>query len=240
MRPLGRKALKLRETNLDAVFDDRTRADVRRKQLLSIASELFSQKGFEATSMRDIATAAGIMSGSLYYHFVSKENIYVAVVGESIAKITSAVAAAIDSIPEPWAQLEAAAIAHCEALLIPSGFRVLTTPLFPPNLAPGVRAQLVEQRDRFERMMAVVIDALPMQAGFDHKIFQRQYLGALNWIPVWYKPDGSFAPDQIARQFVSTMRSALSVASPPCGRQTNPGLNMGVERRSSNESIGPR
>jgi AcrR family transcriptional regulator len=107
--------------------EDRTRAEIRRAQLLSIASELFGRKGFEPTSMRDIATAAGIMSGSLYYHFASKEDLYVAVMDASVAKLFNAVEQAIVDIDDPWQRLESAAVAHCEAMLSRSGFRVLTT-----------------------------------------------------------------------------------------------------------------
>jgi TetR/AcrR family transcriptional regulator, cholesterol catabolism regulator len=188
---------------------DPTRAEVRRGQVLSIASELFARKGFEATSMRDIATAAGLMSGSLYYHFASKEDLYVAVMDESIAKLFHAVERAIADVDDPWDRLEAAAVAHCEAMLDQSGFRVLTTPLFPPGLDPLVRTQLVEQRDRFERVMTVVIGALPLTAGIDPKILLYQYLGAITWIPVWYRPEGLFNPTQIARQFVQTMKDGV-------------------------------
>src|SRR5579859_5108959 len=128
---------------------DRGRAEVSRRRVLAAASDLFATKGFEATSMRDIAGAAGMMSGSLYYHFASKEELYVAVQDASISKIYDAVAAAVEGICAPWDRLEAAAVAHCQALLDRSGFRVLVTPLFPPGLDPAVRAQPVEQRDRF-------------------------------------------------------------------------------------------
>jgi AcrR family transcriptional regulator len=182
------------------------RAAIRRRQVLTVASELFAKRGFEATSIRDIATAAGMMSGSLYYHFASKEDLYIAVQDASVSKIFNAVSGAIAGIADPWERLEAAAIAHAEAILDRSGFRVLVTPLFPPGLDAAVRDQLVAQRDRFERMMETVIADLPLPADIDRRIFQRHYLGAINWIPVWCDPDGPVAPADIARQFIRTLR----------------------------------
>lgn len=182
------------------------RAAIRRRQVLTVASELFAKKGFEATSIRDIATAAGMMSGSLYYHFASKEDLYIAVQDASISKIFNAVSGAIAGIADPWERLEAAAVAHAEAMLDRSGFRVLVTPLFPPGLDAAVRDQLVAQRDRFERMMDVVIADLPLPAYIDRRIFRRHYLGAINWIPVWCDPDGPIAPADIVRQFIRTLR----------------------------------
>src|SRR5271168_4625941 len=144
-----------------------TRAELRRQKVLTVASDLFATKGFEATSMRDVATAANLMSGSLYYHFASKEEMYVAVQDASVSKIYDAVEAAIATESDPWARLESAAVAHMEALLDRSGFRVLVTPIFPPGLAPAVLDRLVAQRDRFERMIKPVIAALSLPAGID-------------------------------------------------------------------------
>ncbi len=183
-----------------------TRAEARRQKVLAAASDLFATKGFEATSMRDIAAAAGLMSGSLYYHFASKEELYVAVQDASVSKIFDAVRAAIADVTDPWDRLEAAAVAHCEALLGRTGFRVLVTPMFPPGLDRSVRKRLVAQRDHFERMIEDVIAALPLPDDIDRRIFQKHYLGALNATGVWYSPEGDFGPDEIGRQIVRALR----------------------------------
>ena len=137
-----------------------TRAELRRQKVLTVASDMFATKGFEATSMRDVAAAANLMSGSLYYHFASKEEMYVAVQDASVSKIFNAVEAAIANVEDPWARLEAAAVGHLEALLDRSGFRVLVTPILPPGLGPAVLEKLVAQRDQFERTIKPVIAAL--------------------------------------------------------------------------------
>lgn len=86
-----------------------TRAEARRLNVLAAASDLFATKGFEATSMRDIAAAVGLMSGSLCYHFASKEDLYVAVQDASVSKIYDSVRTAIDRPNEPWQRLVAVA-----------------------------------------------------------------------------------------------------------------------------------
>src|SRR5712664_3667786 len=132
-----------------------TRAEVRRHKLLMIASDLFATKGYDATSIRDVAAAAGVTSASLYYHFPSKEEMFIAVEDASVDKIHGRVAAALAGpCTDPWERLEARAVAHCEALLDRSGFRVLVTLLYPPGLAEDVRKRLAARRDRFELMMA--------------------------------------------------------------------------------------
>jgi TetR/AcrR family transcriptional regulator, cholesterol catabolism regulator len=201
---------KARNTDMGAIGHPVARPDgraaIRRRKVLTAASELFAKKGFEATSIRDIAVAAGMMSGSLYYYFTSKENLYIAVQDASVSKIFIAVEKAIVGVADPWKRLEAAAIAHAEAMLDRSGFRVLVTPFFPPGLDAAVRKELVDQRDRFERMMEAVIDDLPLMPNIDRHVFQRHYLGAVNWISVWYNWEGALTPTDVARQIVYTIQ----------------------------------
>ena len=70
-------------------------ADSRRAQLLEEAARLFGAKGYAHTSMRDIAAAFGILPGSLYHHFASKDALFVAVYAEGVDRIQAAVAAAV-------------------------------------------------------------------------------------------------------------------------------------------------
>jgi AcrR family transcriptional regulator len=190
----------------DTIAKAPSRAEARRQVILTVASDLFATKGFEATSMRDIAAAADLMSGSLYYHFASKEELYVAVQDASVSKIFEAVQRAIATVSDPWPRLEAAAIAHCESMLDRTGFRVLVTPMFPPGLDGAVRSRLVQQRDRFERMIDGVIANLPLPAGTNRSLFQKHYLGAINWVGVWYDPGGPLRPAEIARQIVANLK----------------------------------
>ncbi|MFD0387730.1 TetR/AcrR family transcriptional regulator [Tistrella bauzanensis] len=112
---------------------DAQRQNNRRDKLLQAAAHLFASQGYEATSMRDIASAVGMLPGSVYYHFPSKEDLFVAVHDEGVRQITDAVEAAIAGIDDPWDRLEAAAAGHMEALLADSGFASVVTPNTPPS-----------------------------------------------------------------------------------------------------------
>jgi AcrR family transcriptional regulator len=201
------------ETNFSAAVEDEaparkeTRAEIRRRKLLTIASDLFARKGYDATSIRDVAAAAKLTSASLYYHFPSKEEMFIAVEEASVDKIHARVATALAvPISDPWERLEAAAVAHCEALLDRSGFRVLVTMLYPPGLSEEVRKRLAARRDRFEDMMAEIIDALPFSDDVDRFVFRKHYLGGMNAVGVWYSPDGKLKPADIARQIVRALK----------------------------------
>src|SRR5690606_39837516 len=124
----------------------------RRQLIMQEAAKLFGSQGFDATTIRDIAAAAGILGGSIYYHFSSKEDIFLAVHSAGIESITAAVLSAIEGIEDPWEQLEAAAVAHCKALLSSGELPVLVSPYYSESLK-GLRDQLIEQRDRYDKII---------------------------------------------------------------------------------------
>src|ERR1700761_1525411 len=81
-----------------------------RAKLLSVSARLFAKGGFEATSMRDIAARAGMLAGSMYYHFPSKNDLIAAVYEAGVAEIGAAVDGALAKARGPWLRLEAACV----------------------------------------------------------------------------------------------------------------------------------
>jgi AcrR family transcriptional regulator len=94
------------------------RSDNRREDLLDASARLFGAHGYASTSVRDIANAVGMLPGSLYYHFKSKEELLLAVHREGVDHINKAVQEALATAGEdPWDRLEAVSVAHRTALL---------------------------------------------------------------------------------------------------------------------------
>lgn len=179
-------------------------ADNRRDELLRAAARLFARSGFEATSMRDIAGEVGMIAGSMYYHFPSKEDLIAAVYARGVTQITAAVRAAIDGARPPWDRLEAACIAHLQELLAENAFaRVMTADL--SRLPPALRRRLVTRRDTYEAIFVEILDVLPLPAGTDRRLLRLHVLGALNWTPTWYRAGGQ-PPAAIARALVASLR----------------------------------
>ncbi|MFC0284033.1 TetR/AcrR family transcriptional regulator [Camelimonas abortus] len=176
----------------------------RRKQILAEAGKLFAARGFEGASMREIAAATGLLSGSLYYHFASKEELFVAVYQANIRMVTEAVQAAIEGVEGAWARLEAGAIAHCETLLTGDRTAVLDVK-FPPGLE-AMRPQLIQPRDEHEKLFASLIEPLDLPDHIDRNIFRLHLLGALNGAVTWYRPSSRLTPADVARQIVGALR----------------------------------
>lgn len=176
-----------------------------RETLMTVSARLFARGGFDATSMRDIAGEAGMLAGSMYYHFPSKNDLIAAVYERGVAEIGSAVDAALVGLQEPWARLEAACAAHLEALLADRAHAaVMTADL--GRLDPKLRRRLVAMRDGYERRFIDLVAALPLAHGTDRTVWRLQLLGALNWTPTWYRV-GRKSPAFLARTLVASLRS---------------------------------
>ena len=178
--------------------------DNKRPQLLDAAASHFAEAGYDAASMRDIAAAAGMKAGSMYYYFPSKEDLLVAVHEEGIRRISGAVIAALDGQSEPWMRLEVAMGTHLQALL-GGGDYVRVVIKVPPREKAEARARLIALRDGYERIFSTLIDALPLTTFIDSRHVRLMILGAMNWSPNWFRSDGD-QPHDIAKSFVQSLR----------------------------------
>jgi len=186
-----------------------TRANNRIGVVRDIAAELFAEQGFHETTMRDIARRAGILPGSIYYHFPSKENLLAAVYQEGVDRLLARIDAADpgETAP-PWTRLEAVMTAHVEAILDRSAYaRVMIRVL--PDAAPGAAARLIELRDAYETRIAEIVATLPLAPGIDRRLFRLFLLGAANHVQVWQRSgsgEGGQTPAEIAAALVRLLR----------------------------------
>jgi AcrR family transcriptional regulator len=183
------------------------RADNRLPQVLDAAARLFREKGFGYASMRDIAAAAGMLPGSVYYHFASKEALLVAVYAEGVRRIKEAVAPALAASADPWTRLESVCAAHLDGLLEDSDYGQVVIRVRPDD-APDVADRLVALRDEYERTFEQAIQTLPLPPRTDRRALKLMLLGALNWSQTWYRP-GKDSPQVLARRFVRLLRDPL-------------------------------
>ena len=178
----------------------------RRAAIVRAAGRLFHEKGYPATTIRDIANAVGMRSGSPFYHFRTKHDMLRAVVLEGIGTMTEAVARAANSGKPPRATFEAMLRAHLGQLLGEQGRDFAATLLHETrHLDPEELAEVVAFKDRYEAMWQRALQDLK-RAGLiadDSQVARLFLMGALNWTVQWYRPDGPRSIEQIARQLAS-------------------------------------
>jgi AcrR family transcriptional regulator len=179
-----------------------------REHLLAVAVREFSRKGFARTSVRDIAQAAGIQPGSLYHHFASKDDLFVAAHSAGMREVTRLVEAATARSHDPWERLEIAFTVHIRHLISGNDLTVWTGASLFLFESPEMQRQLRAERDRFEAVYRRLIADLPLPAGIDRSLLRLQLLGALNWTRTWYRP-GKRSATEIAAHLVKLLRVPL-------------------------------
>jgi AcrR family transcriptional regulator len=175
----------------------------RRADIVRAAGRLFAEKGYSATTIRDIAGAVDMRSGSPFYHFKTKHDMLRAVVLEGIAAIDEAVSLVAARGKSPRATFEAMLRAHLDQLLGSAGRDFAATLLHESrHLDPEVLAEVTALKDRYETMWQKALKDLK-RAGLvedDDAVTRLFLMGALNWTVQWYRPDGPRSIEQIARQ----------------------------------------
>lgn len=178
----------------------------RRDELLRAAARLFVEKGFEATTTRDIATAVGMRSGSPFYHFRSKQELLKAVMIEGLEAGYRRLQDASAGIEDPVLRLHALVRAHlgsllegnCQAPMLLNESRSLDT---------SARAEIAAAFDRYQTPWQTTLDELAAEGKIvSAKAPVRLFLfGMLNWTSQWYRRDGELSLDQLSKEAVAML-----------------------------------
>jgi AcrR family transcriptional regulator len=197
----------------------------RRQELLRVAAKLFRRKGFAATTTRDIAAAAGMQSGSPFYHFQSKAALLFAVMEQGMHAALQRQAGALElqragpSDAAPEALLRALVRTHFDILLGP-GSDFIPVMLYEwRSLTPAQRAGIARLQRDYEGAWAGALAALH-EAGrvqTDVRVARLMFLGALNWSVQWYKPKQGATLDEL-----TDIAMQLFVPAVPAATQRRP------------------
>ncbi len=188
----------------------------RRAELLQIAGELFARKGFRNTTVRDIADAAGILSGSLYHHFDSKETM----VHELLDSFQTSLFADYDTIEAsdlgPRAKLEAVIVRSMEAIEANhSEVAIFQNDAAFLSELDGF-TYLVDRNTRFRelwtRLLRDGMTAGELRADLDVELVYR-FLRDTVWVAVrWYRPGGPMSGDEVAKQYLAILLEGIGIS----------------------------
>jgi len=176
------------------------------------AVQLFGKQGYTGTSMRDIASAVGMLPGSLYAHIASKEALLVEIVNEGIGRFISRVSPHVAASGSPVERLRAMIVAHVEvvaehperSLVVFHQWRFLG----PENLPLAI-----ERRREYERCFVEVVEQGMADGSLKPELNPRiavlTILGALNWSPEWFSPDGRLSPAEVGELMAGTLLGGI-------------------------------
>ena len=178
-----------------------------RGRLLHEAARLFRDKGYERTTVRDLAAAVGIQSGSLFHHFRTKEDILKAVMVETIRLNTALMQAAMEAVTTSRDKLQALIRAELESINGQTGEAMAVLVFEWRSLSEASQAYVLELRDIYERLWLDVLEALREEGVLAAEPFvvRRLLTGALSWTVTWYRPAGGLTLDDLTEQVVAMM-----------------------------------
>ncbi len=188
----------------------------RRRAIEDVASSLFRERGYAATSVRDIARALDIQGASLYAHVTSKEDVLWAIVDRAASAFEAAADGAIPVADEAWAgaasRLAALVRAHVGVIAAEPELASVFVHEWR-HLSGDRRAAILARREAYElRFRRLVADG--MAAGdftpTDPALAATFLLTALNGIAGWYRAGGRLPADRIADHYADLAVRALT------------------------------
>lgn len=163
------------------------------ERVLEVAARLFREKGYLATSVREIGKAAEMKAGSLYYHYPSKEAILEAVVTEAITSLTREVKTALDKASgAPFRErLRVAVEAHLRSIHEHGDFAITSREamdMLPPESRKRHLALRTEYGEIWQALFEEAKAKGEVRADLDIVPVQMLILGAINWTSEWLDP----------------------------------------------------
>ncbi|MFO0447460.1 MAG: TetR/AcrR family transcriptional regulator [Pseudomonadota bacterium] len=173
--------------------------DSPRGKLLSAAARLFRQRGFERTTVREIAAAAGIQSGSLFHHFASKEDILKAVMIEVIRYNTARMEATLAAAPDTRARLRALIACELESIVGDTREAMLVLVRCWESLSKERQAEVLALRRAYEELWLAVLREAAARSlvRVDPFVLRRLLAGMVSWSNTWFDPRGPTSFDQL-------------------------------------------
>jgi TetR/AcrR family transcriptional regulator, cholesterol catabolism regulator len=182
-----------------------------RQEILRTAARLFQQRGYDATSMNDVAAALKLSKGGLYHHFQSKDEILFEIMNHAMEITQERVLDPVRGIADPEERLRALIRLHIEVVLSPRD-REITVMLhenhpLPPALRKRINSRKKDYIHFLENLMAEVQEEVQekshqqTKAKVSPRAAAFALLGMINWIYQWYKPEGELQAQNLIPQF---------------------------------------
>jgi AcrR family transcriptional regulator len=181
-----------------------------RIEILKNAAAAFRRVGYHGASVEEIAAALGMKKGNLYYYFRNKEEILFACHQYSLDQLLALLNEIDHGHFTPEEKLRRLIVGAVHLIIDELHGTALFLDL--EALSPAHLKAVIARRDRFDQGVRRVLNEGVEQARFqpaDAKLLSFALLGAINWIPRWYNPEGPSSSQQIAEEFADYLIGGL-------------------------------
>jgi AcrR family transcriptional regulator len=186
----------------------------RRDELLELAATMFAERGLRATTVRDIADSAGILSGSLYHHFKSKEQMAEEVLRDFLDWLFARYQEIVDGEADPLTRVSGLFMVSFEAIEHRHA-QVVIYQDEAKRLSSLPRFGFVDTRNREQRKMWVDVLKQGVAEGcfrpdLDVDLVYR-FIRDTTWVSVrWYQPGGPLTAEQVGRQYLDIVLGGIT------------------------------
>ncbi|TVP61132.1 MAG: TetR/AcrR family transcriptional regulator [Halomonadaceae bacterium] len=189
-----------------------TQPDSPRGRLLVQAAHLFREKGYERTTVRDLAAAVGIQSGSIFHHFRSKEEILQAVMTEAILFNTQRIRQRLAAVGTVEEKLRALVACELKSVNGRTGEAMAVLVYEWRSLSAESQARILKLRDVYEGLWMEVLQQAADQGmiSADPFVVRRFLTGALSWTTTWYRREGGMTLEDLADQAMAMLQLSSS------------------------------
>lgn len=185
--PIGRAGTRARMTGKE-----------RRLQLVDVGRHLFAEKGFEGTSVEEIAAKAGVSKPVVYEHFGGKEGLYAVIVDREMEAIVGRIAARI-ATGTPRMRFEGAVVAFLTyAKEQPDGFAILTRDAPPGQSRRGMTNVITDLSERVGDIFEMELARIGMDKRVS-PIYAHALIGMVTQVGLWWAENPQLPVDQVAR-----------------------------------------
>jgi AcrR family transcriptional regulator len=188
--------------------------ETRRLQIDDVASSLFREQGYAATSVRQIARALDLQGASLYAHVASKEDVLWSIVDRTATRFEQAAEGADDPAAPPARRVALLVRAHVKVITEQPGAATVFVHEWR-GLGGERRNAVLARRDRYERRWRQLIEQGVAEGAFeavDPAVAAAFLLASLNGIATWYRPDGRLSPEALSEAYAALAVRALTTA----------------------------
>ncbi len=195
-------------------FASRRRDPVtKREAVLKTAAELFLEKSYGRTSLNDVAKRLNITKPALYHYFHNKEDILLGCYGWGTKLIEESVSEIAEHDGTGLEKVEAFIYSYANVMTVNFGRCVMR--MDEGDLSPGARTKVRASKRKIDRRLRSFIQEGIEDhsiAACDAKIAAFAIAGALNWICMWYEPEGALSAEEISSQFARTLTRGLATS----------------------------
>jgi AcrR family transcriptional regulator len=166
-----------------------SRYDRRLAEILTHATDVFCEKGYEGASMRDLSRASGMSLAGLYYYFESKERLLFLIQKHTFTTIVQRLKARLEGVADAEERVRIFILNHLEYFLAnQAAMKVLSHEA--EALKNGFAAEVAAIKREYYRICVGLLDELKRERGleFSTRIAVLSLFGMMNWIYTWHNP----------------------------------------------------